>query len=266
MKIRKYLLCYIVSILPLSAFADLPTNPCGSGSSFINLLDRPSKADSVCTAPAESVITEMGYQYGSLTGHGYYQSFPQAEVRVGLPQDTELYVLTPNYNVETVVPHAGFGATTVGMKHMFHYTDKTVWTAEAQVTPASGSAAFGSGNWGGAVNGLLGYSLTDSVSATIALGVSSQTLPSNWHSQRYNSFNPDTVLSWQLSPKVGLYGELYAQTKVAPDEGAGMSFDGGVLYLLARSVAVDAEIGQRVVGQLGGFDTYVGCGLSWMIS
>ncbi len=265
MKNKGYVLCCCVLILPISAFADLQNSACSSNSSLINFLDRPSKADSVCTAPSNSVITEMGYQYGWLTDTGNFQGFPQSEIRIGLPKDTELYVLPPNYYLESVRPHAGFTATTMGVKHMFSYNDKAVWAGEAQVTPTSGSAAFGSAAWGAAVNGLLGYNFTNSVSATFELGVSTQALPSSSDGERYNSINPDTVLSWQPNTDFELYGELYGQTKVSPSQGAGADFDSGVLYLLARNVSVDAEVGQALAGQLGGYKHYVGCGLSWIM-
>lgn len=249
----------------MQALADTVNNPCASSNSILSFVNRPSKADNVCTAPSQSIISEMGYQYNNLIGSGSLQNFPQLELRAGLPADTELFIVAPTYNLETIEPHAGFAATTVGIKHVFDYTNKTIWTAEAEITPPSGSAAFGSGNWSGIVNGLLAYSFTPTLSATLQLGVSSQTWPSAYQSQRYNSFNPDGIVSWQLNPKTSLYGELFAQTQVAPHQGAGMNFDGGIVYLLTNRLSIDAEIGQRITGELGGYDNYIGTGLAWMI-
>lgn len=265
MDYKRYLLCCSMLLLSIQTLADPTNNPCASSNSILTFIDRPSKSDSACAAPVNTVISEMGYQYGSLIGSGSWQSFPQLELRAGLPADTELFVLTPNYNLETVAPHAGFNATTLGIKHVFHYTDKSVWTAEAEVTPPSGGATFGSGNWGGIINGIATYNVTNTLSASLQLGVSSQTWPSAYQSQRYNSFNPDGIVSWQINPKTSLYGELFAQTQVAPHQGAGMNFDGGIVYLLTNRLSIDAEIGQRITGELGGYDNYIGTGLAWMI-
>ncbi|MFN7096287.1 MAG: hypothetical protein ACK4PR_01815, partial [Gammaproteobacteria bacterium] len=193
--------CCVLLNWNCAAFAEKETvsNPCSASASLFSLVDRPSKADSPCTVPMGYVMVETGYQYLDLIGGVNSQNFPQSMIRVGLPKNTEIFLFPPNYNIQTVSPSGGFSAMTVGLKHMFDYTDKWIFSAETLITPTSGSDAFGSGGTGVTVNGMASYAISNAVGATFMLGASSQTLSASSGSQRYNSINPDILLSWQLS-------------------------------------------------------------------
>ena len=49
-----------------------------------------------------------------------------------------------------------------------------------------------------------------------------------------------------------------AKAKPGRGEGSGFNSDVGVIYLALPKVAVDAEVGQRISGNLTGFNQYVG--------
>ena len=93
------------------------------------------------------------------------------------------------------------------------------------------------------------------------LGVSSQTEPTDAGGGRYQSFNPDFVVTWQTGPALQFYAEAYGQTHAGYRLGWGSDFDGGVQYLLGRRLEVDLEEGVRLQGMLGGFSRYTGVGL-----
>ncbi|MBY0544380.1 MAG: transporter [Gammaproteobacteria bacterium] len=266
---NKRLLIVISGLLSLSqaAFADInePENPCSSAASLFSLVDRPSKADSSCTIPYGDMMYEMGYQYLDLIGGGNLQNFPQITLRAGLPENTEIFALLPSYNVQSIAPTTGFGATTLGLKHVFHYSQQWIWTAEALLTPTSGSAAFGDDGASYTINGIAAYTINNSLSATFMLGFSSQTLPELSDGQRFTSLNPDALLSWQINNKWLLFGETYAQTKTGPDQGGGLDVDGGVQFLAAKRVILDAEAGQRISGEIGGYNNYFGFGLAILL-
>ncbi len=252
----------LLIVLPLAGWAGAVPNPCSANAPMSALVDRPSKGDSVCTIPTASVMLENGYQYQHLTGGGHQQNFLESELRLGLPENTEFAIILPNYNVQSEEPGSGFAPTTFALKHVFGYTQDWIWTAEVLVSPNSGGDAFGSDKTAIAANGIVSYNFTDSVGATFQFGVSSQPEPPSSGSQRYTSVNPDLVLAWQLTPRFDIYGEIYGQNKTGPDQSSGADFDGGIQFLAKEHLLLDVEWGQRVYGNLGGFNNYIGCGIS----
>lgn len=257
---------FLSFFFPLTNFASTVSYPCSDSASIMSLVDRPSKADSTCTIPFKDAMVEMGYQYSSLIGGGNLQTLPQEVLRVGLPHHTEFVAILPTDNLQSFSPRAGFSATTLGLKKVFGYTDKWIWTAESLFTFHSGSQGFGSQDFGAALNGIVGYNFTSTVSATFMLGVTTQTLPALSGGERFNSINPDLLFSWQWSKKSTVFAEVYAQSKTAPGQGGGVNFDAGILYTLTKYIVIDAEVGQRGSGQLGGFNNYVGAGIGLLFS
>ena len=246
------------------AYADVPP-VCGGNSALLAWVDRPTIGDSACTVPNQKVLLEIGYQYQALKTAGNGFQLPQTELRIGLPSQTEFVLLPMNYIHQSQNPRAGVAAAVVGLKHEVAYASNWLATAEAIMTLPSGSRAYGSQSAGAAVNGIIAYSLNPVWSVSVMAGVSSQTLPVAVGGARYNSFNPDVVITAQLSPKVQALVEVYGQSRTAPHAGAGFNADAGVLYLITQNTDIDFELGQRISGNLGNFNHYIGVGLATLL-
>ncbi len=246
-----------------NVFAETINNPCEGPSALLNIVNRPTVADSACVVPFKEAVLELGFQYQQLThSAGYQQNFPEADLRIGLPANNELVIVLPNYIHQSMTPHSGFAATTMGIKHEIGYTQTWLSTVEALFTLPSGSAAFGSQNTGAAVNGIINYTFNSTFNLSFMFGVTTQTQSKLNGGQRFTSINPDLVLTYVLNQKINFYGEVYGQSKTGPGEGSGFNVDGGILYLPLSNLEVDLEVGQRMSGNLNGFNHYIGTGMS----
>ena len=258
-------LCLSSLILYTQSFtvlAEIIPDPCAGPSPLLNLIDRPTVGDSACVVPYKKAILEMGYQYQSLShSAGNEQNFPEAELRIGLPLNNELVMILPSNIHQSMAPHSGFTATVVGIKHELGYNKSWLWTIEALLTQSNGSAAFGSKGNGAAFNGIVSYNINSSFNLTFMFGGTTQTQAIQSGGQRYNSINPDLILTYTATNKLQFFGEVYGQSKTGPGEGSGFNFDGGLLYLLIPNFSVDLEVGQRISGNLFGFDHYIGTGV-----
>ncbi len=255
----------LTNAIAYNVFADTIENPCGGASAFLSIIDRPTVSDSACVVPFKKAVIEAGYQYQELThSEGHEQNYPEAEFRLGLPANNEIAIVLPNYIHQSMAPHSGFSATTVGLKHEIGYTQKWLGAAEAVFTLPNGSAAFGSKGLGATVNALVDYTINPKFTLSLMLGVSTETQSSTDGGQRYGSINPDVVLTYVATEKINFYGEIYGQSKTAPNEGSGFNVDTGVLYLLYPNLEVDMEVGQRISGNLDGFNHYIGAGFGIM--
>jgi len=259
-----HVLLVLISLHSLAAKAEQIDDPCVGPSALLSVIDRPTQSDSPCAVKPGELLVEVGYQYQQLQEEdGYANVLPQAEFRIGLPLNNELVLLTPNYvnqhpsDSESI---SGSTATVFGLKHEIGYTNKWIYAAETIFTTPSGSPDFGSDGWGVALNGIVSYNITASLGLAGMFGVTTQTDPSSDGGGRFNSFNPDVVLSWQLTPKFQIYGEVYGQTNTSSEDRWGWNADAGVQYLITPQIEVDAEYGKRLSGNLGDFSHYFGVG------
>lgn len=253
-----------------AARASTPTPPCSGPSGLLGLLDRPTVGDSSCVVPQGQAVLEAGATAGGLYGGpgGQVNTLPNLELRWGLPGNSEFVWLPPNFQYESVNagpagPAAtvrGFGATTIGIKHELGYNQHWQWTAEALATLPSGDSTFGSHGVGGAVNGIVSYG-NGPLGVSLMVGVTSQTEPTASGGQRFQSFNPDLVVTWLSSARLQFYGEVYAQSHIGYGQGWGTDADGGLQYLVTPDFELDMEEGVRLQGALGGFSNYTGVGL-----
>lgn len=265
MKTVGYILCLL--LLPdLAAWASSIDNPCYGPGAFLNIVDRPNNAESVCAIPEGHSEFEMGYEYQRVgEPNGTQQNYPSFELRFGLPHDSELFIQTPNYTQQNVDPKAGFSQTVAGLKHEFWFNDRWQLAMEGVGNLPDGSRAFGNQGLGLTWNAIVSYSLSDRLNATTMLGISSLTDPRLNGGQRYSSFNPDLVLSWAFTDKINGYVEVYGQTKTGHDAGSGYNFDAGLLYLIRPNLILDISGAQRLSGFSGEFERYAGAGLSVMM-
>ena len=164
-----------------------------------------------------------------------------------------------------MTPHSGLTATTIGIKHEIGYTQNWLGTVEALFTLPNGSAAFGSKQMGTAINGIVSYNINSAFNLTFMFGGTSETESSFNGGQRFTSLNPDLVITYAATDKLQLYGETYGQSKTGPGQGSGFNADGGLLYLLIPNLEVDLEVGQRISGNLDGFEHYIGTGVGILL-
>jgi hypothetical protein len=233
-------------------------DPCGG---LLNLVDRPSNLDSVCSVPFNQGMLEMGYQYQELyKPDGQQHNLPTAEVRIGLPANNELSVILPNYIHQNRVPHYGNTATTVILKHEIGYNQTWVGAVEALVTLPDGSSSFGSNGVGTSINAIASYTINPKLNLTFSLAGSTQTTPSQSGGQRYTTVNPDVVFTYSPSEKCDVYAEVFGQSKTGPGESSGFNTDAGVLFLINPHWEIDFEIGQRISGALNSLNHFIGTG------
>lgn len=263
---KELLITILFFILPNSSFADHSNQtPCGGPTDLLSFVNRPTVGDSACVAPEKTFILETGYQYQQLSGGGTLQNFPAAELRLGLANRYEINIYLPNYVVQTEPSAAGFTPVALGLKHEVVANEKWVFALEGFAILPSGTATYGSRRLGEAFYGVFSYNLSSTINVSGMLGGSSQSESIVNGGQRYFSVNPDLVLAWSKE-KISLYGEVYGQSKTGPQEGSGFNMDAGVLYLIRKNIVIDLEIGHKISGNLGGFNQYIGSGISIQFS
>lgn len=213
---------------------------------------------------------EAGATAGNLypaPGGGFYM-LPNLTLRWGLPDNSELVWLPSNFQHQSVDGEPGspaqtlrgFGPTTIGIKHVLAYSEHWQWTAEALATLPSGDSTFGSHGAGGALNAIVSYG-NGPLGVSLMVGATSQTEPTAAGGQRFQSFDPDLVVTWAATSRVQLFGEVYAQSHSGYLQSWGTNADGGLQYLVTADLVVDVEEGVRIQGALGGFSHYTGVGL-----
>lgn len=252
------------------AHALSPPPSCSGPSGFLAVIDRPTAEDSGCLVPQGLADIEAGATAGKLYAApgGRFYTLPNLTLRWGLPDNSELVWLPPTFQHQSVSgapasPAArlrGFGPTTIGIKHMLGYSEHWQLTAEALATLPSGDSTFGSHGAGGAVNAIVSYG-SGPLGMSLMVGATSATEPTTAGGQRFQSFNPDLVVTWAASARVQLFGEVYAQSHSGYLQSWGTNADGGLQYLVTPDLVVDVEEGVRVQGSLGGFSNYTGVGL-----
>lgn len=260
----KFLIIGILNLFVATGYAETE-NPCLGPDALLNIVDRPNNADSACVVPFKKIEMEVGFQSQQLSNHGgSLQNFPETEVRFGLPANNELFILLPNAIHLSSLPLSGYTNTVTGLKHQLAYSKNWIVTVEGILYLPDGSQAFGNKELGTAFNGILSYTINPQWNFTLMAGGGTFTDPILAGGRRYNSFNPDIVLTYALTDTFNIYGEIYAQSKTGASEGWGSNFDGGVLYLVTPNLAVDISAGQQLTGYPGGFNRYIGAGFSFM--
>lgn len=262
-----YMLCFFLLFSSVQSFAKkakIPDDPCAGPNALLAIMNGPTAANSVCVAPKNQTLLEMGYFGAKLITAEQGHIFPNPTIRRGVLDNDELFIVPPNYVIQSSPSQTGFIATSIGWKHFLGFTEHWAASWEGIFTPPSGDANFGSAGTQATLNGILEYTL-DTVSLTAMLGITTQTQPRNSGGGRSNSFNPDFVITWlPKNSKCQFFAEFYGQTKTAPGQGAGFNVDGGIQYQVKPYFLVDVEYGQRLVGVLGNFNQYVGAGLGIM--
>lgn len=270
---RKYRVLALAALTAASVPVARAANPppsCSGPSGFLAVIDRPTAEDSGCVVPQGMSDIEGGATAGNLypAPGGKVYMLPNFALRWGLPDNSELLWLPPNFQHQSIesgpggsaATLSGFGPTTVGFKHVFGWNHNWQWTAEVLTTLPSGDSMFGSHGLGGALNAIVSYG-NGPLALSLMVGETSETQPNAAGGQRLQSFNPDLVVTWAVTSRVQLFGEVYSQSHSGYQQGWGTNADGGVQYLATPHLVIDVEEGARIQGTLGGFSSYTGVGL-----
>lgn len=241
----------------MSVHADSHTDSCDN---LLNLVNNPSYLDSPCAVPAKKVVIELNYEYQQLF-NGYQHYFPAMEVRLGLLDHNEWVITLPNY-IYPVNQPSGFETTITGLKHELINNNQWVIAVETLVSLPGGSAAYGDKNVGVTFNSIISYNLNQQWNLSGMIGGMTATDATLMGGRRFNSINPDLLLSYSPNEKIMTYIEVYGQSKTSSTEGAGFNADEGILLLLSPDVLLNASISQHLTGNLGGFERYVSAGLA----
>lgn len=239
-------------------------DPCGGPQALLNLVNRPSMADSACVVPNKEFVLESGYQYINLRGGAHAQNLPEAQLRFGLPYANELFIFLPNYNWQSSPSLSGYSYSTVGVKHEVLTSSQSVTSIEGAIGLPTGGSVYGSNRYNAGVNGITYYTFNDSWSATVMLSVVALSMPESQGSTRWVSFNPYALLSYSLQDDIDIYGELFGETRISATEGVGLNIDLGLLYLITHFFEIDVSVGQSLIGNIG-YSNYIGLGFSLLL-
>jgi hypothetical protein len=260
---KKFKTSIVFFIFSTLLFAETVEDPCAGESRMIALINRPTVADTACVVPQHHSMVEMGGVYELMTQNlGNLKIYPETLYRLGLGQQTEIDIQSPNFVQPSHFGAPKLTATSVGVKHEIGHTAKWLGTVETIMTLPSGSREFGSAGLGVGLNGILVYTYSPQWVFVTMMGMTTETLPSLQGGRRYNSFNPDVVLNYLMNDDWELFIEVYGQTKTSPIQGAGFNTDMGLVWQASKNLAFDVEYGHRLSGQLVGFEYYVGAGVS----
>lgn len=256
----KIIFC-ILTATPFTAIAD--NDIC---SDLLNLISAPSNVNSPCSIPFKKVFTELNYIDQQLPYHaGVQQNVPNANIRMGLPANNELFVLPSTYIDQKTFPGTGSTDIRFGLKHTITYKNDWVFALQGIADTPTGSAAYGSNHWGITFNGIAYYEINDQFSITGQLGISRLSDPKLSGGNYFNTINPDISLGFSPSAKVSLYVEVYGQSKISANQSAGFNFDGGILFLALPNTVLNLSGGQQLYNYLGGFMHYVNLGIAVML-
>lgn len=233
---------------------------------IIDVSNSPSHIDSPCTVPFKKVVVELSYSHQQLMHHaGTQHNYPNAELRIGLPNSNEIFTLLPNYLQQTSAPKTGVTAATAGLKHTRIYNDKWTFAVEGMANSASGSDNYGAKHWGATVAGIASYSMTPKVNISAMLGLSRLSEATASGGRYFNSINPDLIIAYAPTAKLAIYAEVYGQSNIDASTGAGFNMDAGLQLLVAANTLFNLSAGQQLSNYLDGFTHYLNVGIAVML-
>jgi hypothetical protein len=124
-----YILCFFLLCISVQSFAKakIPDDPCAGPNALLAIMNRPTAANSVCVVPRNQVLLEMGYFGAKMISAKQGHVFPNPTARLGVFDNDELFVVPPNYVIQSSPSKHGFLPTSVGWKHFLGFTEH--WAA-----------------------------------------------------------------------------------------------------------------------------------------
>lgn len=230
-----------------SASGSVIPDPCGGSGELLSVFSVSS-----CVVKPGQVLLEGEVQkdfFNNEGGNSVSVSYPQAEIRVGIPEGNEIKLFPPGYNMleypgSGASAVSGYGDSGIGFKHEFGYTDKTISAADIIVTFPSGTGGFQNYGTDVTVNAMLTYAVTEKLSVLSYLGMSSLTgMDNGGMVHRFFSFNPDMVFSYQPAGDFSAYAEIKRNAQGGVGFSGNYWADLGIQFLPVRKFLVQFEYG-----------------------
>jgi hypothetical protein len=261
----------LIVVLAATAAAPSPSpspqpDPCGGvKTNMLATLNRPTIGFSACAVKEHESVWEFGYNNEPQSDGSRIAIYPQGFVRFGAGRGLEFDVIGPGYAV-TRQPagsiQRGFLDTGVGAKYEFFQDTTTVAAVDLLYSLPTGAPSFTIGapvatlnlDYGRSLSPVSGFATTVGIQSSYAQDLSGR-------GARFVSFVPSVALTTQTNPRTQFYAEAFGQTRTRPDGGTLFGINGGIQYLLAPQLEIDAELGQTVTDLVRGHYLGVGLGL-----
>ena len=248
---------------------------------------RPSFSGGTGTTSVGRVVVENGFSSTRANDGERINDFPESLIRIGTGKNTELRLGVPNY-LSANRSDSGFGDGSLAFRYRFYQNKATKTTASItpSITLAAGNRRFGSPNLDPVVTFAVARQFSQRVNASANLifrapskfggrsndggssdgsggsgsgsgssGISNDSI----NTKRNFTVTPSAVVSYSLTPKVGVFLDSYT---VLPSRGSSSSVvDFGTTYLLTNDIQLDASAGFGVGGAAP--DNFVGAGVSF---
>ncbi len=259
------ILIFVALASPAPSPSPPVSDPCGgTTTNLLAALNRPTIGFSACAVKAHESVWELGYNNVGLSDGSRTAIYPQGFIRFGAGQKTEFDIIGPLYEVQRLGGNTqrGFLDMGIGAKYEFFQDESNVAAMDFLYSMPTGAPALTAGaplatlnlDYGRSLSPVSGFATTIGVQSSYSQGL-------NGRSARFTSLLPSVAVTTQTNPRTQFYAEAYGQTRIRPDGGTLFGMDGGIQYLLAARLEVDAEIGWTVTDLVRGHYFGVGLGL-----
>jgi Putative MetA-pathway of phenol degradation len=232
--IRKITFSLLFALAPLGVSA--AEDPCQNP---VNLTNRPTVTNSVCTAATNSVVLETGYTNITSDTTGNTVIYPNANLRVGTSlKDLEFDVALPN-----VVHNLGVhGTSNLGFGAKYRLPDLGPINVAAEAGVSLPVAGAFSGNGTNVAGGLdFNYALGSS----LGLGASAKLVSNSNGLIRYGSFAPSLALKAGVSKNAQVFIEgAQVSNAFGPNTDVSRLVDVGAKYALSSNTVFDVSYGR----------------------
>lgn len=223
--------------------------------------DRPDQTESAAAVPRGLVQVETGFLFARDDGVDTFEA-PGTLVRIGLGARTELRV--GHAGVIGSAQRRGAGDSEVGAKvNLIEAADG--WTPQLAIIGGlslpTGDEPFASDG----VDPLLLVAFAHELSPRLSLGYN---LGATWESSpdqpdRQASLLYTLVLGIGATERLGAYVEVFGNRRTSGNAATDVSIDGGITFLLTRTVQFDLFVGRGLHGPAA--DAFFGAGLSFRL-
>lgn len=220
--------------------------------------DRPDQTESAAAVPRGLVQVETGYRFARDEGVDTFEA-PGTLVRIGLGARTELRL--GHAGVIGSARLHGAGDSEIGAKvNLIEATDG--WTPQLAILGGlslpTGDEPFSSEGVDPSFLMAFAHELSPRLSLGYNVGAAWESSPDR--PDREASLLYTLALGIGVTDRLGAYLEVFGNRRTSGHDATDVSIDGGVTFLLTRTVQFDLYVGRGIHGQAA--DTFFGAGLS----